>query len=435
MRRVTPAIAMALIIVVVAAPNVFAEDYTSNNFIIRGPAANDFGGTGTSTSFETLQSGNDVAQTEASSTNFILNSGYLFFETFRPESSAWRWYSDEENATPLSPLANEGVAPSNVSGIIKLRITVAEQAGIGAAGAKFRLQYATSSGFTAGGTFVVEDSECTGSSVWCYADGVATDGDGIQTALISDADTCVLGIGNGCGTHNESGTSSSAFNHSPGATTEYEFTIQDSGASGNTVYFFRLYDMTSSSTVSFVSGGSYPSLSTSGASLSFSIGGLPLATSTEGIATDVETTATAIPFGLLTLNSAIEAAQRLTVSTNAGQGYKIFALQRQGLLSYNAEIDPVAATNETPASWISGCTGTAGCFGYHSGEDVLEGGSTRFAANDTYASFSSQPKEIAYNSGPATDKHTDIVYKVEARELQEAGSYESNIVFIVTPVF
>ncbi len=432
--RVKQGLAIALLLAL-AAP-VFADDYSSNNFMIRTPSANDFGGTGTSTSFETLQSGNDIATTEATSTNFLLNAGYLFFETFVPQSSLWRWYDDAENVTPLTPLAGESVAPTNVTGVVKLRITVVDQAGIGLAGAKFRLQFATSSSFSSGGTFVAETGDCTGVSSWCYASGGGVDGARIPSALISDADACVASVGDGCGTHNESGTTTSSETHTASSTVEYEFTIEESGANGNTVYFFRLFDVASSSTVPFVSAGAYPSLTTGGAELSFSIDGLPAATSTEGISTDVETTATGVPFGALLLSTPVEAAHRLSVSTNASQGYKIFALQRQGLLSPSAEIDPVAATNESPAGWTSACGGgAAGCFGYHAGEDVLGGGSTRFAANDTYAAFTNTPKEIAYNAGPATDKRTDIVYKVEARNLQEAGAYEGNIVFIVVPVF
>lgn len=423
-------LAIALLFALVAP--VFAEDYSSTNFMIKGPSANDFGGTGTSTNFETLQSGNDVAQTEATSTNFILNSGYLFFESFVPQSSSWRWYDDAENVTPTTPLAAEDTAPTNVTGQIKLRITVVDQSGIGLSGAKFRLQFATSSAFSNGGTFVAETADCTGASGFCYADGGGVDGAVIPSTLISDADACP----DGCGTHNESGTTTSSFTHIASSTVEYEFTIEESGAYGNTVYFFRLFDAAASSTVPFVSGGAYPSLTTGGAELSFTIDGLPAATSTEGISTDVETTATGVPFGALLLSTPVEAAHRLAVTTNAGQGYKIFALQRQGLLSPSAEIEPVSSTNESPAGWTTGCDGgAAGCFGYHAGEDVLEGGSTRFAANDTYAAFTTSPKEIAYNSGPATDKRTDVVYKVEARDLQAAGAYEGNIIYIVVPVF
>ena len=153
--------------------------------------------------------------------------------------------------------------------------------------------------------------------------------------------------------------------------------------------------------------------------------------------TDIDSFPDSVAFGTLGIGTPSTAAHRLTITTNATHGYKIYAFQRQGLLGYAAEeISPVTATNEIPAAWTSACTGgAAGCYGYHSGEDVLAGGSTRFAANDTYAQFTSTPKEVAYNAGPATAKTTDIVYKVEARSLQAADTYESSLVYIVTPVF
>jgi hypothetical protein len=66
---------------------------------------------------------------------------------------------------------------------------------------------------------------------------------------------------------------------------------------------------------------------------------------------------------------------------------------------------------------------------------VLLGGSARFAPNDTYAAFTGSADEVAYSAGPATDRTTNMVYRVEARTLQEAGQYSSSIVYIVVPVF
>ncbi len=65
----------------------------------------------------------------------------------------------------------------------------------------------------------------------------------------------------------------------------------------------------------------------------------------------------------------------------------------------------------------------------------MDGGSTRFSPNDSFAQFSQTPYEVAFSATPTTDKETDIVYKVEARNLQEAGAYESSLVYIVVPVF
>lgn len=428
-----------VLIVALLAPHAFAQNTASPSFQVKNSALDDFGGTSSSTSFSSVESGGEITNNEATSTSFMLNAGPLFYETFSPTSQNWRWYDDENNETPTTALAAENVAPADIENgdIVKLRIAVDETADIGSAGVKFRLQYSTSSNFVEGGTWVDEQVSCTGSSKWCYADGVDTDNDTLTTGLLSDTAYCVGSVGAGCGSHNESGTSASSFTHQQGTTTEYEFTLTQSGADTNTVYFFRLFHTAGSSSVPYADGESYPSVSTGGSTLSFTISGVASASSTEGVTTDVATTPTSVPFGSLTTDVEVEAAHVLTVSTSASNGYKILAFERQGLVSANAgTIDPVSGTNPSPSSWSTGCPGSAsGCYGYHSGEDVMDGGSTRFSANDSYAQFSQTPYEVAYSATPVTDKETNMVYRVVARNLQEAGEYESSLVYIVVPVF
>lgn len=426
------------LIAIVTAPIVFAADFTSDSFLMQNAETSDFGGAASSSSFSSDVVGGEISNTEASSTSFVLNAGPMFFDSFTPYAQNWRWYDDENNETPVSALANENTAPQGIldGDILKLRITVVETAGFGLEGAKFKLQFATSSIFEFGGTDVSEMGECTGSAHWCYADGADDDGDGISSSLLSDSDICASGIGDGCGTHNESGTTTSAFTHPANGATEYEFTVTQNAAQLNTVYFFRLVEVNSGTFVPLNTGETHPSLATGGASLTFMIEGLPNATNTEGVTTDVTTTPTNVPFGTLFVNNAVEAAHRFTVSTNASNGYRIFAFQRQGLLSPNTEISPVTGTNDTPLGWNASCEASAtGCYGYHAGEDVLAGGSTRFAADDTFARFTTSPAEIAYSGMPVENKTTDIVYKIQAREEQEAGEYSSVLVFIITPVF
>ena len=73
---------------------------------------------------------------------------------------------------------------------------------------------------------------------------------------------------------------------------------------------------------------------------------------------------------------------------------------------------------------------------YHTGEAVLFGGSTRFAASDTYAKFSTtSPDEVAYSVGPASARSTDIVYKTEVHTQQTADTYSTNVVYIIVPTF
>lgn len=431
---------IALAAVSVAARVVFAQEATSSSFMTRNSTQGSLGGEGSSTSFSALQSFDQVGGGESTSTNFLVQAGFLYFDSFTPKQQNWRWYDDETHETPTLPLAGENVSPSSVgiSNIITLRVSVAEVGGFSASNLKFRLQYATTSDFSSGAVNVVESANCTLSSVWCYAYGAAADNAGISTRVLSDSNSCALSVGNGCGTHNVSGTSTSSFTQQKNTVTEYEFTIQESGSAGNTVYFFRLINTAGGSTAVLNTGKTYPSLSSAGTTLSFSIAGLASATLTSGTTTTITTTSTSVPFGPLLTNSSALGAQRLTVTTNASQGYEIFSYALQGFVGAGAqEIPSVVATNASPAAWTASCfSSKTGCYGYHTSESVLAGGSTRFAANDTFAAFSTTtPEEVAYSTGPVSSKTTDIVYKTEVHDEQASDSYNTNVVYIVVPTF
>lgn len=418
---------------------VFADIGTSASFR-NNQSINEFGGDSTSTSFSSVTTGGQIVSGESTSSSFALHAGFEYFDSFTPKSQNWRWYDDETNETPSLPLEDENVAPPSVfnNNIVKLRISVAETADIGQAGAKFKLQYATSTDFSYGVHDFTERTACTASSVWCYSDGSGTDNAVISTKVLSDADACSGGVGDGCGTHNESGTSTSSFTHKKSAVTEYEFTIESANATANTTYFFRLFDTVASSAVPLNTGETYPSLSSEGGTLTFSISGIPSSTLVAGVTTNVDTTSTGVPFGALPIGTPLAAAHKITISTNAAAGYRVFVFQQQGLLGDGGqEIPPVASTNETPSAWSSAClTSAAGCFGYHTGDDVLEGTDpVRFSVDDRYAKFSSAPEEVAYNGNPVTDEETNLVYRVIARDLQSAGEYSTNVVYIIVPTF
>ena len=431
---------LALLSTGLTAHVVFAQVATSSSFTTRNSTVNTVGGGGTSTSFSEQQSGDQVGGGESTSTDFQLDSGFMYYDTYTPKQQNWRWYDDETDETPTVPLAGENVAPSSIAdgNIIKLRVSVAEVAGIGASDLKFKLQYATSSDFSGGAHDVVEISNCVAGSVWCYANGAGVDNAIITTKVLSDADACSGSVGTGCGTHNESGTSTSTLVQKKNTVTEYEFTIQESSSTPNTVYFFRLVNTTGSSTVPLNTGANYPSLSAAGATLTFSIDGVPASTLTSGTTTTINTTSTDVPFGSLLSSGSAIGAQQLTVTTNASQGYEIFSYTTQGFVGAGtAQIPPVTGTNSNPLGWSTGCSSSAtGCYGYHTGEAVLFGGSTRFAADDTYAQFSTtSPNEVAYSAGPSAARSTNIVYKTEIHDQQIADAYSTNVVYIVVPTF
>src|SRR5262245_49935451 len=206
---------------------VSADTGTSTSFHV-GQSINDFSGTGTSSSFESISTGGQFITGQSTSTSFQIDSGFEYFDTSAPKSQNWRWYDDATAETPIVPLESENIAPINIESdnIIKLRIAVAETGGYGVSNVKFKLQYSTSSDFSSNVYDLAETGSCSYTSVWCYGNGVDTDGDVISEKLLSDTDACTGSVGSGCGTHNESGISASTFTHVANAVTEYEFTIK-----------------------------------------------------------------------------------------------------------------------------------------------------------------------------------------------------------------
>jgi hypothetical protein len=211
---------------------------------------------------------------------------------FIPKSQNWRWYLDENNETPTYSLAGENQAPTYLlSGeTIKLRMTIKETSGNTGEDIKMRLQYSTTSDFSAGVYFLPEIGDCTTTDAWCYGDGVDADNDPISTLLLSDS--------NATATHNESGISTTTYDLLANAAAEWEFTIENNAAATGTTYYFRAYDNTNDSAVPKNTGESYPSIVPGTASLSFDVAGLPPGTTTEGVTTNINTTATAVFWGI-----------------------------------------------------------------------------------------------------------------------------------------
>ena len=367
--------------------------------------------------------------------------GYDVYPTVRtsgytPIINNWRWFTDESSLTPSSPAAAENVAPSAVGNgeELKLRVSVTEVEGAPGENIKFNLQYSEYADFRDAVTLNATTS-CDGNDLWCYADGAGDDGGVLPSTVLTGVDSCVAGVGDGCGTRNEAEGLSGTYDQPAFATSEHEFTLRHDGARVNAVYYFRLYDATNG--VPLLASSSYPSLTTEGAILTFSVSGVDAQTATEGIITSATTTATKVDFGSLPIDADIDAAQRLTVFMNGTQGYRVYMnVSQDPTDSYGNTIPSVTATNAVPATWASVCTGAAtGCFGYHVGDNSLYDGSVRFALDDTFAGVESGPVEIMSSNVPVTFDVNDVVYRARVSFFQPAGQYNSSTQYIVVPIF
>ncbi len=359
---------------------------------------------------------------------------------FTPESLGWRWYDDHHNSTPTDPLAEENSAPANISydQEVKLRTVVEEAAGVEGENTKFRLEFSADSSFNSTSSPVEEIGSCEeGESGFCYTTGGGQDGEIIDQALLSDADPCQDGTGDGCGTHNESGTTTSDFAHPAGAAVEYEFTLRQAGALAHTTYYFRLVDAENGEPVPASEGESYPSVSTEGARLDFTVSGVNSGQQINSeITTDIATTPGFVSYGSLPLEERVDAAHRKKVSTSAPGGFQLLMYTRSSLRAAGGdEFQPIAGSNSTPVSWSEGCADRASCYGYHVGDDSLKGGSARFAPADSFAAFSEEPAEVGFSSIPVTDYEVDTVMSVETGPTQPAGDYVMTLNYLAVPSF
>lgn len=203
--------------------------------------------------------------------------------------------------------------------------------------------------------------------------------------------------------------------------------------------------------------------------LEFSIAGIPSGTSVCGASTSVATTATNVPLGELPISSFVNAAQTLSVTTNAAGGYVVTArendqLTRIGTASCddngtdgygagNQCIPDTTGASETGTGTAWSATSTKG-FGYTT---AVRGGSgltvgDLFAYYDAAASSctgagtfcarkfadaenNEAAENLVLNTTPADSHQIDVCYRAVVAANQDAGDYENNITYTATATF
>src|SRR3989344_317693 len=164
-------------------------------------------------------------------------------------------------------------------------------------------------------------------------------------------------------------------------------------------------------------------------------------------------TSTAIPFGILSADTAATAAQDLQVNTNAANGFVITVTADQQLTSATgADIDGFAdgVFTTTPTLWngptpVLGDDNTYGHWGITTNDSTIYSGLTdAFDVTGTgrlYVSASTTPVEVFRNDGPSNGTTQGlglnrVGYTVEVSALQEAGDdYTATLTYVATPVF
>lgn len=175
----------------------------------------------------------------------------------------------------------------------------------------------------------------------------------------------------------------------------------------------------------------------------FTVDGVAGNETVNGTTTGATTTPTTIPFGKLDPGVASTAAQDLTVTTNARNGF-VVTVTADGQLrsSTGADIDGFRNGNydTTPTGWegpsaVVGQEETYGHWGLTSDD------TDHFAATQTYVSASTTPVDVFTHTGPTDgtttgEGTTRVGYTVQISSLQEAADdYQAILTYVATPIF
>jgi hypothetical protein len=150
----------------------------------------------------------------------------------------WRVYDDEATAgNPGVALAPEGVTPQvTPNNIIRIRINYAELGGNAMGDARKKLQYSTGAGCPDAITCVWTDVDVqAGGGIWRYANGGLTDAAAVPAVTLTDSTVVGYAVENGT-------ASASGQQHNANDIQEYDYAIQNNGATIGDTYYFRGYD-------------------------------------------------------------------------------------------------------------------------------------------------------------------------------------------------
>ena len=166
-------------------------------------------------------------------------------------------------------------------------------------------------------------------------------------------------------------------------------------------------------------------------SISFTVNSVGSAQSVNGATTTVASTATTIPFGTVTSSANSIAAQDLTVTTNAGNGFTTYVRYVAAPTNGSHPMTDWTGSNATPTTFAA-----AGSeyFGYTTNSTSLSGSASRFSSNK-WAAFTTANLEVGKSTAAVTSNTTRIGYQVGISNTTPAGTYVGTVIITTTPAY
>ncbi|HEX3082693.1 MAG TPA: hypothetical protein VHQ86_05610 [Candidatus Saccharimonadia bacterium] len=169
--------------------------------------------------------------------------------------------------------------------------------------------------------------------------------------------------------------------------------------------------------------------------LTFTVNAVGASQSCDGTTTTQASTATTIPFGTVTSASDGVVCQDLTASTNATNGYTIYA--RYTAAPTNALAQTIAdwtGTNAAPTAFPAAGTEA---YGYTTNDATLgTGTANRFTSpSQGWAKMTTSNNEVAYEAAGVTSTTYRIGHQVGVSLTTHPGTYTTTVIYTCTPVF
>lgn len=240
-----------------------------------------------------------------------------------------------------------------------------------------------------------------------------------------------------------------------GSADTYSVTVQHLNNSTNS------YAVVDSTTIKIAVVESVRVTATIDPSLTFTIAGVSSGATRCGTTTDITSTATAVPFGSVSLAAFNDAAQQLSAVTNGAGGYAITIISDDQLSVggdhsteiVNTDCDSENCTDSTSGEWssennVSGfgfsienidastvpfqySTATGNCTGTYCARMVPSTATASETPDDSDTALSIMSKTTI----PTTTEDIYVCYRLTVATTQTAGDYENQITYVATATF
>lgn len=148
--------------------------------------------------------------------------------------------------------------------------------------------------------------------------------------------------------------------------------------------------------------------------------------------TGTGSSASAVSLGHVDKTTSAVGGQQLTVATNAGGGYSVFAHVDGPLNDGNGHtISTIGATPDSPGSFVN--PGTEG-FGYTT-DSTLSGAVPDRFLGGKWAGINTTDREVMYGNSTTSGATACVAYQITISKDTVGGFYGNNVVYTAVPSF